>query len=118
MDAICIGRQLLGDPDENVMLFIKLTPKSRLDEKLKSRIRSDITQKLSRKHVPHYIFTVKDIPHTVNGKRCESHVKCILNGRPLPAITTMENPECLKEYEKIHSLLLSQGRKGVTQAKL
>ncbi|KAF5239053.1 hypothetical protein FANTH_10100 [Fusarium anthophilum] len=117
-DAICVGRQLEVDMDEKVILFVKLSPGLKLHQSLQLQIRQTIAQKLSRRHVPRYIFQVKDIPCTVNGKRCESHVKSIMNGRPPPAVVTMANPECLKEYEHYHQLLSGEKRQPVQHAKL
>lgn len=108
----------MGEADEKVILFVKLLPATELDKKLQSQIRQEIGQKLSRRHVPRYIFQIQDIPYTINGKKCESHVKNIMNGRKPPASVTMSNPECLEQYKRYHHLLLRENGQVAQGARL
>jgi acetoacetyl-CoA synthetase len=61
-DTLCIGQRRPEDKDERVLLFVKMRPGRKFDEDLKARIRAAIRKGLSARHVPAYIFEVKDIP--------------------------------------------------------
>ena len=61
-DTLCIGQRRPTDKDERVLLFVKMRPGKPCNEDLKTRIRQTIRKSLSARHVPSYIFEVKDIP--------------------------------------------------------
>lgn len=103
-DSICVGQRRIDDPDESVLLFLKLQPQSYLEESLISRIKTVITKRYSPRHVPKHIYAVADIPYTVNGKKCETNVKQVVNGMKIAVTGTVTNPESLKEYEKYYHI--------------
>ncbi|PWN31483.1 acetyl-CoA synthetase-like protein [Meira miltonrushii] len=102
LDSIVVGqRRQNKDDDERVILFIKCRQGQSLDEAKKQEIGKAIKEAFSARHVPKYIFQVKDIPITANGKKTELAVKAIVSGntkfKPSSAIA---NPEALDEYRQ------------------
>ena len=88
-DALAVGQQRqtaqYSDPAERVLLFLKCAPEQSsgtLQPKpaLLQRVRDAITKDLSRRHVPHFVFEVGEIPHNANGKKMEIQVKQVCNG--------------------------------------
>ncbi|KAL6792599.1 hypothetical protein J3E68DRAFT_427966 [Trichoderma sp. SZMC 28012] len=80
-DSICVGQRRSIDEDESVLLFVLMKAERELTDALKAKLKSSISNKYSIRHVPRYIFEVKDIPYTVNGKKCKINVKHIVSGR-------------------------------------
>jgi acetoacetyl-CoA synthetase len=81
-DALCIGRQRVGDVDETVVLFLKMKKESLAlavtetesttvvcDEAFKERVRAIVRTTLSPRHVPGIIDECFDIPRTTNDKK-------------------------------------------------
>ncbi|KAH0827977.1 acetoacetate-CoA ligase [Lanmaoa asiatica] len=101
-DALCVGQRREGEDDERVLLFLKMKEghKEKLGKELRGRIRRVIREGLSRRHEPAGIFEVKDIPHTVNGKKIEIAVKQIISGIDVVPSGTVANPESFKLYYK------------------
>jgi acetoacetyl-CoA synthetase len=104
LDCVACGQRRPGDADERVLLFLKMSDGSHLDETLRSRVRHAIRKQLSARHVPSHILEVADIPCTLNGKKTERVVSDVVNGRKPRALGSIANPECLNEYEKIADL--------------
>ena len=57
-----------------------------------------IKNNCSPRHVPEFIFEVKDIPYTVNGKKIEIAVKKTINKEEITNLESISNAECLSEY--------------------
>ncbi|KAF5532712.1 acetoacetate ligase [Fusarium phyllophilum] len=70
-DSICVGQRRPIDNNERVLLFVQMKPDKVLDEALKDRIKKAITEDLSKRHVPAFIFETPDIP-VENHKRKEA----------------------------------------------
>jgi acetoacetyl-CoA synthetase len=99
VDSLCVGQKLPPDfRDEQVLLFVKMVPGTTLDDQLKSKIRREVANALSARHVPARIHQVVDVPYTVNGKRIENLVRDIVDGKSVGEARTAINPECLEEY--------------------
>jgi len=64
-DAICVGQCQPQDKDERVLLFIKMRTGNKLDPTFEEAIRATIRSALSSRHVPAYIFEVKELPVSV-----------------------------------------------------
>jgi acetoacetyl-CoA synthetase len=64
-------------------LFVKLKGEQKLDESIESRIRAQIRNEYSPRHVPDRIFQVAAIPYTLTGKKMEVPVRRILMGVPV-----------------------------------
>jgi acetoacetyl-CoA synthetase len=82
-----------------VLLFLKMRDNTRLEDSLRADIAKAIRKDLSGRHVPAYMFQVRDIPYTSNGKKIENLVRDIVCGEEVKVGGTATNPECLKEYE-------------------
>ena len=98
-DSLAIGQNWRGD--QRVLLFVKVHQDASLTETLKSRIKKEIREKASPRHVPALIVEVPAIPYTFNMKKVESAVTNIINGSPVTNRDALINPESLDYYEKI-----------------
>jgi acetoacetyl-CoA synthetase len=99
-EALCIGQRRPTDVDESVLLFLQMKNPKDFSEDLVQRIKKTIAKELSPRHVPRYVFLVKDIPMTINGKKVEIVVKQIVSGQTPKVSATVANPECLEEYKQ------------------
>lgn len=99
-DSLCVGRRRKGDQDEVVFLFVIPTKGVVVDEELLDKVRGAIRTNLSARHVPKFIFQVKEIPYTLNGKRVENVIKKIISGVDVTPSSTISNPGCLEEYRQ------------------
>jgi acetoacetyl-CoA synthetase len=77
VDALVVH---LDDAEDRLLLFVTLTPGTRLDDELRGRIVDELRTALSPRHVPDEILTVPSIPRTLSGKKLEVPVKRILTG--------------------------------------
>ncbi len=98
-DSVVVGQDWKGD--ERVILFLQLSPGHTLTEDLKQKIRKELRENASPRHVPSLIFDVPGIPYTFNMKKVESAVKNIVNGKPVTNKGALSNPETLEYFEKI-----------------
>ena len=98
-DSLAIGQSWKGD--QRVLLFVKLAEGYRLTEDLESKIRKNLREKASPRHIPARIIEVPDIPYTTNMKKVESAVANLINGRPVLNRGSLANPESLDYYERI-----------------
>lgn len=98
-DSICVGQRRPSDRDEAVVLFLKLKKGNRRSRQLRDRIKREIGARLSKRHVPRYIFYVDDIPYSLVGKKLEMLVKKIIRGDNAQS-TVVANPESLALYQK------------------
>ena len=61
-DSLCVGQRRPSDTDERVMLFLLMKPGVPFTKNIINRINAAISQKLSRRHVPSFIFETFEIP--------------------------------------------------------
>lgn len=87
------------DNDEEVVLAIKPGKNAVIDPPFLSRLRRDIREQASPRHVPKRIYLVNDIPYTINGKRLEGVARAMINGDRVKNLGSIRNPDCLQEYE-------------------
>ncbi len=99
MDSVVVGKK--EDSDEIVVLFVKLNEGFKLIDDLQKRIKINIRNGCSPRHVPEIIKTVPDIPHTINGKKVEIAVKKIINGDEVMNKDALANPECLDFFKDV-----------------
>ena len=71
---------------------------------LVNRIKTQIRNQLSPRHVPAFILPISDIPYTLTGKKVEVAVKKILSGERVAGNATLSNPESLELYYNIPDL--------------
>ena len=102
-DSVAVGYK--KDNDEKIVLFVKLKKDFSLDSNLKKRISNKIKTACTPKHLPSFIFSVNDIPYTLNGKKVEIAVKNIIHGIAPTNKASISNPESLKCFENITELI-------------
>jgi acetoacetyl-CoA synthetase len=96
VDSIVVGRDV-GD-DQEVVLFVRLTEGTELDDVLRGRIRSEIRTRATPRHVPHHVFPIADVPYTISGKKVEKAVRQVLAGEDVLNRDALVNPESLDLY--------------------
>lgn len=99
-DSVCVGQRRAGDTDESVILFVVMTKGQRFTPAVARRLLDGIRSKLSPRHVPKYVFQVRDIPYTVNGKKVEVLVKKIVSGKDVKISPTIANPDSLEAFRQ------------------
>jgi acetoacetyl-CoA synthetase len=102
LESIAVGQDWQGDV--RVVLFVKLRDGVTLDEALEKRIRQQIRDNASPRHVPAKILQVADIPRTKSGKIVEIAVREIVHGRPVKNQEALANPEALALYNDLPQL--------------
>ncbi|OZG40395.1 acetoacetate--CoA ligase [Aeromonas sp. A35_P] len=95
-ESIVIGQQ--WQQDERVVLFVKLQPGLKLDEALRERIRQQVRQHCTARHVPARILQVDAIPRTKSGKIVELAVREVVHNRPVNNTHALADPEVLSQY--------------------
>ncbi len=98
-DSLVVSK-IYGD-NERLILFVKLKENFKLTEELEEKIKKNLREKASPRHVPYKIIEVPDIPYTMSMKKVEIAVKNILNNRPVTNRGALINPESLDYFEKI-----------------
>lgn len=102
-DSLAVGQNWKGD--QRIILFVKMVEGYSLTEELKDRIRRELREKVSPRHVPDIILEAPDIPYTFNMKKVEIAVSNIINGRRVINRDALINPESLDYFEKILPML-------------
>jgi acetoacetyl-CoA synthetase len=70
-DSVCVGQRRPADPDESVMLFLKMNEGHRFTEHLVRRVKDKIGEERSKRHVPRYVFQTWDIPVSILSRSYE-----------------------------------------------
>ena len=102
LEAICVGQDWQGDV--RVVLFLRLADSATLDEALEQRIRRQIREHCTPRHVPARIVAVADIPRTRSGKITELAVRDVIHGRPVKNTEALANPDALELYKDLAAL--------------
>jgi acetoacetyl-CoA synthetase len=83
-------------------LYVVMREGAFLSEDVKAKIKKQLREQYSPRHVPDDIIAVPEIPYTISGKKMETPVKKILMGTP-PAKAasrdTMRNPSALDYFK-------------------
>ncbi|MBQ7568742.1 acetoacetate--CoA ligase [bacterium] len=95
-DSLAIGQNYKGD--QRIILFVQLAQGAELNDDLRRSIKSILRTNASPRHVPAVILAAPDIPKTLNGKKVESAVTNIINGRPVTNRDALQNPQSLDFY--------------------
>lgn len=107
-EALAIGWQ--QGADELVVLLVRMSGDTVLDEGLVARIRARLRQQASPRHVPAWVFQVNAVPKTRSGKIAELAAKNVLHGRPPGNLQALENPEALDGLRRIRARLAASGQ--------
>jgi len=101
-ESIVVGQ--VWNNDIRIILFVIIHPKYELNKDLLKRIKIQIKNNVSPRHVPAKILEVDDIPRTKNGKIVELAVKNIIEGNKIKNKEALANPETLEQYKNIKEL--------------
>ena len=101
-DSVAVGQD--WDGDVRVILFVQLKDGNILDEALVKKIKAQIKDGASPRHVPAKVVAVTDIPRTRSGKITEIAVRDVVMGRPVKNVEALANPESLDLYKDLDAL--------------
>jgi len=91
-----VGQQWQGD--ERVVLFVVTAEGVALDDALRDKIRRQIRQNTTPRHVPAKILSVPAIPRTISGKIVELAVRDTIHGKTVENRDALANPEALDYF--------------------
>jgi len=103
LESIAVGQD--WDNDVRVILFVRLREGVTLDDQLSDRIKKQIRDNTTPRHVPAKILQVADIPRTISGKITELAVREVIHGRPVKNTDALANPQALKLFEALRPQL-------------
>ena len=101
-ESLAIGQK--WQDDERIVLFVVLKSGIELSDELINRIKKNIIQNTTPRHVPSKIIAVNDLPRTKNNKLAEMAVRDVVHGNIVRNKESLLNPECLKAFENIEQL--------------
>ena len=102
LESLVVGQD--WERDVRLVLFVRLAEGLTLDGALAGRIRRQIRDNASPRHVPAKILQVADIPRTLSGKIVELAVRNVIHGRPVDNRDALANPEALDLYADLPEL--------------
>ena len=102
IESIAIGQR--WNDDERVVLFVVLREGLSLDDDLRAKIRQQIRNNTTPRHVPARILAVPDIPRTISGKIVEIAVRSAVHGDTVSNLDALANPEALRFFENREEL--------------
>ena len=97
IESIAVGQHWQGD--ERVVLFVVTAEGVELDDALRDRIRRQIRQNTTPRHVPAVILDVPAIPRTISGKIVELAVRDTIHGKAVENLDALANPEALEHFK-------------------
>jgi len=96
VESIVIGQS--WDNDVRVVLFVILRDGLELDDALTVKIKRQIKDNCTPRHVPQRVVQVTDIPRTKSGKITELAVRDVVHGRAIHNMEALANPEALEQF--------------------
>jgi len=96
IESLVIGQD--WDNDVRVVLFVRLREGIELSKDIVDRIRRQVREGASPRHVPAVTLQVRDIPRTKSGKIVELAVRNVVMGRPVKNVEALANPEALAHF--------------------
>jgi acetoacetyl-CoA synthetase len=102
LEALVIGQD--WDNDVRVVLFVKLREGLVLEDAIVAKIKKQIRDNATPRHVPAKIVQVADIPRTKSGKIVELAVRDVVHGRAVKNIEALANPDALALYKDLPQL--------------
>ena len=97
LESLCVGQD--WDGDVRVVLFVKLRSGVVLDDALIKKIKTQVRQNTTPRHVPAVVVSVPDLPKTVSGKITELAVRDVIHGRPVKNTSALANAEVLEFFK-------------------
>ncbi|MEK9673326.1 MAG: acetoacetate--CoA ligase [Rhodospirillaceae bacterium] len=101
-ESLVIGQD--WDNDVRVVLFVRLAAGAALDDALIQKIRKQVRDNCTPRHVPAKVVRITDIPRTKSGKITELAVRDIIHGRPVKNKEALANPEALELFRDLPEL--------------
>jgi acetoacetyl-CoA synthetase len=102
VESLAIGQN--WNNDVRIVLFVRLREGRVLDAPLIDRIRQQIRDNTTPRHVPAKVVQVADIPRTKSGKIVELAVRNVVHGLPVKNLEALANPEALAYFSGIAEL--------------
>ena len=102
IESIAIGQN--WKDDVRVVLFVVLREGVDLDDDLADRLRGEIRNNTTPRHVPAKIIAVPDIPRTKSGKIVELAVRAVVHGEGVKNTEALANPEALEYFRDLAEL--------------
>jgi acetoacetyl-CoA synthetase len=102
LESIAVGQD--WENDVRIVLFVVLKDGIALDDALTQRIRKNIREQASPRHMPAKVVAVKDIPRTKSGKITELAVRDVIHGRTVKNVEALANPQALELYKNLEAL--------------
>ena len=102
IESLVIGQD--WNHDVRVVLFVRLREGLTLDDTLIARIKRQIRDNATPRHVPAKVVQVADIPRTRSGKIVELAVRNVVHGLPVKNIEALANAEALKLFADLPEL--------------
>ncbi|MBS0431601.1 MAG: acetoacetate--CoA ligase [Proteobacteria bacterium] len=96
LESVAVGQRWQGD--ERIVLFVRLARDARLDDALRAKIKAQIRDNTTPRHVPALIEQVPDIPRTISGKISELAVRAVIHGEEVKNTDALANPEALSHF--------------------
>ena len=96
LESIAVGQD--WNNDVRVILFVRLRDGVTLDDGLRERIKQQIRDNTTPRHVPAKILQVTDIPRTLSGKITELAVRETIHGRAVKNTDALANPGALEQF--------------------
>ena len=101
-ESLAIGQEWEGGT--RIVLFVVLRKGAALDDALAARIRAQLRENASPRHVPAKIVQIAAVPRTKSGKLVELAVRDIVHGRPAANREALDDPSVLDLYRNIPEL--------------
>ncbi|MBM3554183.1 MAG: acetoacetate--CoA ligase [Alphaproteobacteria bacterium] len=102
VESLVIGQD--WDNDARVVLFLRLKEGLTLDKALIDKIKKQIRDNTTPRHVPAKVIQVADIPRTISGKIVELAVRNVVHGRPVKNRDALANPAALELFANLPEL--------------
>jgi acetoacetyl-CoA synthetase len=103
LESVAVGQHWHGD--ERIVLFVRLREGLQLDDALRERIKQQIRDNTTPRHVPTKILQVTDIPRTISGKISELAVRAVIHGETVKNTDALANPVSLTLYAALRDAL-------------
>ena len=100
IDALIIN-YVDADGEDHMPLFLQMKEDVELTDGFRQNLRRELRTALSPRHVPTRIDAVDEVPYTISGKRLETPVKRLFEGRELATVANLgalRNPAALRHF--------------------
>lgn len=102
IESLAVGQEYQSD--ERIILFVVLQNNIKLDDKLRSIIKTQVKQGATPRHVPAIIIQVPELPRTTSGKLVELAVKNVISGHEVKNKSALANPNALEYFVDLPEL--------------